>query len=97
MSNSNIRRSNSLASSSQSAKKQQTFYAFMKSDMQLINSLRKLHKGSLILLPAKQIYDGPVSAGEVDFLFQYRIDDFNNDGKTAAIEYEEKCIKEGGH
>ena len=33
--------------------------------------------------------------GEEDILFQYQVDDVNNDSNTAVIEYEQKRIKEG--
>jgi hypothetical protein len=50
------------------------------------SSLRKTHNGKRILLRAKTIYNGTVSDGEEVHLFQYSVQNVNNDCETAIID-----------
>ena len=61
-------------------------------------SLEESHKGKRILLDANQLYPrGSVPRGEDNHLFQYRISGVNEDCETAQLEYEGKCIINGGY
>jgi hypothetical protein len=63
----------------------------------LFSSLRKTHnRKRSILLRAKAIYNGTVPDGEEAHLFQYSVQNVNNDCKTATIDFDEKCIVENG-
>jgi hypothetical protein len=62
----------------------------------LLSSLRKTHNGKRILLRAKAIFNGTVPDGEEAHLFQYSVQNMNNDCKTATIDFDEKCTVESG-
>ncbi len=46
------------------------------------------------MLRAKAIYNGTVPDGEEAHLFQYSVQNVNNDCKAATIDFDEKCIVE---
>ncbi len=62
----------------------------------LLSSLRKTHNGKRVLLRAKAIYNGTVPDGEEAHLFQYSVQNVNNDCKIATIDFDEKCVVENG-
>ena len=65
---------------------------------QVLNSMNSRFTGKRILLKAQDIYGrGKVPHGEEDFLFQYNITSINKDCKTAVLQYDDKCIKNGGN
>lgn len=65
---------------------------------QIINSMNSRFVGKRILLKAQDIYGrGRVPCGEEDFLFQYHLSSINDDCKSAVLQYDEKCIKNGGN
>ena len=65
---------------------------------QVLNSMNSRFTGKRILLKAQDIYGrGKVPHGKEDFLFQYNITSINKDCKTAVLQYDDKCIKNGGN
>ena len=66
-------------------------------DDKILESVNEKYRGKRILLQAKSIYKGRIPRGEEKFLFQYRIMEINDDCETAEIEYEDKCIVDGGN
>ncbi len=64
---------------------------------QIMNSMNSRFVGKRILLKAKDIYGhGKVPRDEEDLLFQYHLSSINDDCKSAVLQYDEKCIKNGG-
>jgi hypothetical protein len=50
-----------------------------------------------VLLTAASLYGRRIPAGEEEMLFQYHLGAVNSNNKTAIIEYNDKCIKDGNH
>ena len=88
----------SPTNSGKSRKKQKKSVAAMMfdTDDKILESMNEKYRGKRILLQAKDIYTGRIPRGEEHFLFQYRITEINEDCESAEIDYEDKCIVDGG-
>lgn len=62
-----------------------------------MKSMHDKFTGKGILLKDSQMYNGNTPRGEETFLFQYSIIPINDDLNTAFVDFDEKCIKEGGN
>jgi len=77
--------------------KQTTLLAYKNNPAQLNQVLSSSYVGKRVLLTAVSLYGRRIPAGEEEMLFQYHISAVNRDNKTATIEYDNKCIKDGDH
>ncbi len=77
--------------------KQTSLLAYKNNPAQLNQVLSSLYVGKRVLLTAASLYGCCVPASEEEMLFQYHIGAVNSDNRTATIEYNNKCIKDGNH
>lgn len=77
--------------------KQTSLLAYKSNPAQLNEVLTNSYRGKRILLTAAFLYGRRIPRGEEDLLFQYHINAVNSDNKTATIDYDDRCIKNGDH
>jgi hypothetical protein len=77
--------------------KQTSLLAYKNNPAQLNQVLSSLYVGKRVLLTAASLYGRHIPAGKEEMLFQYHIGAVNSNNKTATIEYNDKCIKDGNH
>ncbi len=77
--------------------KQTSLLAYKNNQAQLNQVLSSLYVGKRVFLTAVSLYGRRIPASKEEMLFQYHIGAVNSDNKTATIEYNDKCIKDGNH
>jgi hypothetical protein len=77
--------------------KQTSLLAYKNNLAQLNQVLSSSYVRKRVLLTAASLYGRRISAGKEEMLLQYHIGAVKSDKKTATIEYNNKCIKDGDH